>query len=385
MKEFKTIDQQIQLLVDRKLINEKEIDEDTNIKYRWYLENFNYHNLVNGFKDPFFKDGGKKDNLFRDDANFQMFIDLFNFDRKISKLVLNEIQGIERRLNSALVYWTLALNNVGDGLVFNLDDEYVRKNIFSNPYKYSNFNYYEFKKSLSDHALNKEFCRHVVNEDNDLSSIPLWVLCLTWSFGTTINFLRCANVNIVTNTLNQMQPVNKNPKLSENLDFFNDLLLMLLDVRNTICHNNILYNVKYTKNNWSLNWGYNLYIKSIKAKNSKITLSNLVDFLLLFNPDSKIKEFINGGIEQLDFPSDIKNKLKYIIMGFEPSDSLKKKYIEKFLVWFTTKNKDDSKQAFIENIKIGKREIYEFENVTFSKSEILKYIKGHESWRKYFL
>ncbi len=384
MKTFKTIDEQLQLLIDRKLVKKEELDERTNNKYRWYLSNFNYHNLVNGFNDPFFKDGGEENHLYRDNANFQMFIDLFNFDRKISKLVLNEIQSIERRINSGLVYWTLILNNVDDGLLFNLDDEIIRKNIFNNPHNNHNFNYKNFKDSLFEQVLTKDFCRRFISEGRNINNIPLWVMCSTWNFSTTINFFEYSDIDVTTKVLEQMQPQNRSIKLSENIDFFRNLLLLFLDVRNTICHNNTLYNTKYTKNNWSLNWGYNSYIKAIKSKNSKITFSNLIDFLTLFNPDCKIKEFINGDIEKLAFPSDIKNKLKYIIMGFEPSDSLKKKYIEKFLIWFSAKNENNSKQAFMKNIKENRREIYEFDNVTFSKNEIIKYIKGHSRWNKYF-
>ncbi len=79
-KEFKTIDEQIELLKSRGL----KIDNEDKLK--WYLSSYNYQNFINGYNDLFMINEDRSKNKYKPIASSNQIINLFNFYRWLSKI-----------------------------------------------------------------------------------------------------------------------------------------------------------------------------------------------------------------------------------------------------------------------------------------------------------
>lgn len=102
-------------------------------KLIWYLKAYNYQNLINGYNDLFMKNEDRKINKYKDIATSEGIIELFNFDRNISKVILSSIQNIERMLSTAIAYTIakiLCENGYDDGNIFSIknNDALLKKN-----------------------------------------------------------------------------------------------------------------------------------------------------------------------------------------------------------------------------------------------------------------
>ena len=81
MKEFKTIDEQIDLLKSRNVsfTNETEAKK--------ILLNNNYYNIINGYKDLFIENN----NVFKQGTTFEEIYALYDFDRQLRNIFLEFI------------------------------------------------------------------------------------------------------------------------------------------------------------------------------------------------------------------------------------------------------------------------------------------------------
>ena len=68
-------------------------------KLLWYIKSYNYQNIIQNFRKPFYK----INNYFKW-SNSQMIIDLFNFNRNISTIIINDLHDVEMKLSSAISY-----------------------------------------------------------------------------------------------------------------------------------------------------------------------------------------------------------------------------------------------------------------------------------------
>ena len=96
MKEFKTIEDQIDLLKNRN-ISFKDEELAKNI-----LLNSNYYNIVNGYKDLFLDDKNKT--LYKCGTQFEEIYALYDFDRQLRNIFLEFILKIENSLRSLIAY-----------------------------------------------------------------------------------------------------------------------------------------------------------------------------------------------------------------------------------------------------------------------------------------
>ncbi|MDE5599872.1 MAG: Abi family protein, partial [Ureaplasma sp.] len=72
--------------------------------------------------------------------------------------------------------------------------------------------------------------------------IPIWTLCLSWSFGDLITIFKSLNKNL------QKKIINSYENLSWNIDEFIRIMTALNKVRNRTAHNNVLYNISIKLN-----------------------------------------------------------------------------------------------------------------------------------------
>lgn len=95
-KEFKTIDEQINILSERglKFKNKKKAAD--------VLKRYNYFDVINGFESILLKKNVQ--NKEYENVYFEDFRDIFFFDMKLKKNILFKILDIEARLRTAIAY-----------------------------------------------------------------------------------------------------------------------------------------------------------------------------------------------------------------------------------------------------------------------------------------
>lgn len=247
-KKFLTIDEQIKLLEERGLkISDKN-------KLAWYLTSYNYQNFINGYNDYFMINNDRTTNKYKENATSEGIIELFNFDRYISKIFLSEIQNIERMIGTSLAYiicQELDKNNIPNGQLFKIDKKQeVYKKLFRHE-----FNWYEFSHIVQEEIKKQNhLClkykipfpnwedydfkdKNVFNDDN-YKNVPLWFTIIYLSFGKIIKLLENTKEEVFTKII-------KNTKLSFDTNLSKKeivyILTTLKKIRNRICHNNVLF------------------------------------------------------------------------------------------------------------------------------------------------
>ncbi len=96
-KEFKTIEEQIEILKKRNLIIQNK-DKAINI-----FENNNYYYLINGYKDLFIN-REQKIEIFQENATLEEIYSLYRFDSDLRMHFLKYILQIERKINTYIAY-----------------------------------------------------------------------------------------------------------------------------------------------------------------------------------------------------------------------------------------------------------------------------------------
>lgn len=299
-KEFKTIDEQIELLKSRGLKIE---NED---KLKWYLSSYNYQNFINGYNDLFMINEDRSKNKYKPIASSNQIINLFNFDRWLSKNILSIIQNIERKISSSIAY-VLAINlnyynNDKSGNIFKYE--------FNNPLIEKMFVKMDFEewnemksRLLDDKKINKN--EKLYKKYNSNSEIPIWSLIIKMSFGDLILILSKVNENIFFQIMKDSKIYNW-----ENLNSKKEIILIfkiIKDLRNRICHNNVIYNIEITDRS---------KIKPIsgilKIDLKKANLLDIVKIIEKLDNDSYISENV---YKQLDKYNDIHEIIKNLIIN----------------------------------------------------------------------
>lgn len=93
-KEFKTLEQQIEILKSRGMVVEDEL------KAKKYLVSNNYYNIVNGYSKPFLE----IQNKYLPGTTFDEVVKLYFFDSEIKKVLLDAILHAESHLKSSFAY-----------------------------------------------------------------------------------------------------------------------------------------------------------------------------------------------------------------------------------------------------------------------------------------
>ena len=301
-KEFKTFDEQIFLLKQKGLY----IDDEEKLK--WYLKSFNYQNIINGYNDFFMINNDRKTNKYKNISNSNGIIELFNFDRYISKLLLGDIQNIERKISTSIAYTLSSImkeNNVNDGRLFNLSYDHVTiKKIF----KIQNKNEVEWKKIQENILKNLNLKEKIFNNANqDIKEIPVWSLVIHLSFGSLIYLLKIMNKNIFYKIMENSNLKNYNDLSNKEMI---EIFEILKNARNRICHNNVLYNITISDKNNKINL-INKFINQDKKPN----LYSLVLIILKLEKPQQNNYLIEKINEKIDDWKDINYDIKKEIVN----------------------------------------------------------------------
>lgn len=235
MKEFKTLDEQIELLKQRGLIIK---DEE---RARKYLLSQNYYNLINGYAKFFPREGER----YTAQTTFDEITSLYVFEREFKQALFLGILEAETHLRAIFAYRFAEMYK----------DE---------PYAYLNINSYDKDKilkitktisNLSSKILyyakenDGSSIKHYVNKYNH---VPIWVLVNYIDFGELRFLLKHTKKPLQNNIAKDLiEFVNQNaPDISAPLppETLNSFLDNINQVRNVCAHNNRLIGFRCHQN-----------------------------------------------------------------------------------------------------------------------------------------
>lgn len=222
-KEFKTLDQQIELLKGKGLIFKDE-QEAKNI-----LARENYYYLTQEYEDVFMnlKKSAKHDKQYVSETYFEELYAIYNLDRELRNLIFDYICLIETYIESYTSY------------------------IFAEKYGYKNYLKRENFIQGKQHDRNVENLfreieqnkrRNFIDETSDVKRyynknkfIPPWVIVKIFTFGTIANFYALMKEEDKQKVASYFRIESSN---------LNQYLKMLIVIRNICAHGDILFNIR---------------------------------------------------------------------------------------------------------------------------------------------
>ena len=232
MKEFKTYDEQIDLLKTRGL---KFVDEEFALNK---LEEDNYYSIINGYKDLFMdKEDGNK---FKNNVTFEEIYSLFEFDRNIKSIFLKNILVVENILRTLIAY--NFSEKYGNDNYLKLDNFETLKNSGCNKKKYQERIEQiqklicNIQQDISNNIRKKPYINHYIL---NYGFVPLWVLVNAISLGRLSQFYSLMDQSVRVK-------VSKHWNVKE--DELDQFIKNLSYFRNLCAHDERLYNATNNQN-----------------------------------------------------------------------------------------------------------------------------------------
>ena len=235
MKEHKTFNQQLTILRNRGVV------VPTNGKPKRFLEQENYYNVINGYKDLFLvKDSNNlpvEPELYQEGTHFNELKSLFLFDRELRILLLK--------------YLLIFENSIKTTVAYEFSKKYPRKNAYLD---IANFVDNDPKKVLQqisiltktihDKVDRTGAIKHYIEEHGE---VPLWVLVNFLTMGNIANFyniLTDSTKNIIAKFYtDKYRTQNKDNTFRLSSADLSACLKVANLVRNICAHDERLYNV----------------------------------------------------------------------------------------------------------------------------------------------
>ena len=235
MKEHKTFNQQLTILRNRGVV------VPTNGKPKRFLEQENYYNVINGYKDLFLvKDSNNlpvEPELYQEGTHFNELKALFLFDRELRILLLK--------------YLLIFENSIKTTVAYEFSKKYPRKNAYLD---IANFVDNDPKKVLQqisiltktihDKVDRTGAIKHYIEEHGE---VPLWVLVNFLTMGNIANFyniLTDSTKNIIAKFYtDKYRTQNKDNTFRLSSADLSACLKVANLVRNICAHDERLYNV----------------------------------------------------------------------------------------------------------------------------------------------
>ena len=235
MKEHKTFNQQLTILRNRGVV------VPTNGKPKRFLEQENYYNVINGYKDLFLvKDSNNlpvEPELYQEGTHFNELKALFLFDRELRILLLK--------------YLLIFENSIKTTIAYEFSKKYSRKNAYLD---IANFVDNDPKKVLQqisiltktihDKVDRTGAIKHYIEEHGE---VPLWVLVNFLTMGNIANFyniLTDSTKNIIAKFYtDKYRTQNKDNTFRLSSADLSACLKVANLVRNICAHDERLYNV----------------------------------------------------------------------------------------------------------------------------------------------
>ncbi len=285
-KEFKTIEEQIEILKERNLI----IDEE---KARDIFRDNNYYYVINGYKDLFI-DESNKEEKYKDGTVLEEIFAIYKFDSELRSIFLKYILNVERRIDTYIAYEFSKQYG---------EQNYLTESNFNN----NKANNSKIKNLITEINLNINI--QVRNGNKMLSHyirnygyIPLWVLIRIITFGQISKFYDLMKQQ-------DQNKVAKNFKIREKelKTYIHNLAI----IRNICAHDEKLYDIRLKntimKNN--IHQKLNLNLQNGQYTNGYKDLFSIVIILKVLLKEKEFKEFYTLIINEIE---ELKNEIKSI-------------------------------------------------------------------------
>ena len=218
-KNFKTIDEQVQILKDKGLIIEDELDtKDILLRENYFF--------IMGYRHVFMI--SKKENKFISGTTFNELFALFTFDRNFRTIIFKNVLVIENQLKSVISYQLSRKYGYRE-------KEYLNPKNFTSDHSKSRRVrdlIDKMKRQIRINATNHNATMHYIN---NYGYIPLWVLVKVLSFGIV-----CELYTILKreDQIEIAEIFNTTP------DVLQDILIILSNYRNLCAHEDIVFEHK---------------------------------------------------------------------------------------------------------------------------------------------
>jgi abortive infection bacteriophage resistance protein len=232
-KPFKTLDEQIDILIKRNLI----IPDINEAKF--LLTRDSYYSVINGYKGIFLKEkiNQTDEDIFEDGTTLNDIISLHDFDKSIRNEILSVLEVIESTLSANIAY--IFAERFGDQ-----EEEYLKPENFKLGYLTRSGRYQ--REILLDNLIticqsNDHPMRHYREKH---MNVPPWILVKGATFGNLVNiyklFKKDEKEYLISRCLG-MSVTEIDGKLKE---FFNKVLDVLNRYRNWAAHGGRIYSHK---------------------------------------------------------------------------------------------------------------------------------------------
>lgn len=316
-KPFKTVDEQISLLKERRLnfINLPAA--------RQLLKEYGYYEIVNGYKKPFLKNPNNDDEGYKDNENFEHIFSLYRLDGQIRIAVMSSTEVFEQTFKQSIAY-VIAENISAEYSTYISQDFYIPG---------------EIHRGTSD----RDRLLHTMNKIHNSSlnpykhyrdshgNVPPWILIKGLSLGQAIYwFTLLKNKRFKDEIISRMTGLNIN--LIDGLDeqfkirnTFSDALMLILSYRNLAAHGGRIYNYRSALHQLTVysKWLYNpnnLNCSHRKFLDGKLrsSLGTLLGIMKLFENEDCFEELqIWLGLRIKSYLSNYPNDEKYIFDSTE--------------------------------------------------------------------
>ena len=268
------------------------------------LKNINYNLIMGAFSSFFYINPEKK--KYDPDASISQIIELYHFDCELAYKLLYYVLKIEKKLNTLIAYEIINQYKLEDHCLLKINKNILFNKIFPNiklinpPISYDNFINLLTKYCSTNTSTKSYKNKKSTNVINMWKELPLDLMCLSWSFSTTFNVFIALDDEVINKIVR-----NFDVDITTNSGFI-DFIKNILNIRNLITHNYVIFNsdVKYQSS--GLN---NLYETIFNKHIEEMDLTKLIKMIEYFTDDDSLGKWIKMKLSKLNIKKKFKQKI----------------------------------------------------------------------------
>lgn len=293
-----------------KELEEKNLIITNKKEFKSYIDSYSFFNFVKKYSKPLYEKSKENTKIYKEGSNSKMIISLFNLDRRLSALILEDIFLIERKL-STLIYREIMDKNLSN--IPELNENYFYS--LSDENFNSIFPFLE-KNVFNIHKRNKKgvvYLKTEFFEKKGMKNMKIWDWASELTFGELCDIFFLLSIDSKKNITKLFFKHSNDKKFYLE---FQQTINLINYTRNIVCHNRQIYDIKYTMENYRI---ISLYKKLFCKKIKNIRLYNIVMLIDSFSPQkNNLCSLFKNEIELFsskttkDFSDEIK-----VLMNFE--------------------------------------------------------------------